>query len=196
MTSGYPSDATENAVQANIVAAGYSSTSDPAPCYAGPRISLRPPPSCCTSTTSATTTPTPRPSSRPSVLQLRHRQGRRHLDRPRRAGQQLAASPSSPPTHPGNYLQALQIRALPQPQQLDLSVRPRRHLLSTGREQRPGLLLPVVNYPAKYIRHYNYTVYIASNGGANAWDSATSWSDDAELGRQHPVGITPPHLEP
>ena len=26
MTSGYPSDATENAVQANIVAAGYGST--------------------------------------------------------------------------------------------------------------------------------------------------------------------------
>ena len=35
-----------------------------------------------------------------------------------------------------------------------------------------------VNYPDKYLRHYNYTVYIASNGGSNAWDSTTSWTDD------------------
>jgi non-reducing end alpha-L-arabinofuranosidase len=39
MTSGYPSDATENAVQANIVAAGY--TPVPIPLDAGPRVSIQ-----------------------------------------------------------------------------------------------------------------------------------------------------------
>lgn len=34
------------------------------------------------------------------------------------------------------------------------------------------------NYPTRFIRHYNYNVYIASNGGSNTWDSATSWTDD------------------
>ncbi|MCQ4085099.1 AbfB domain-containing protein [Streptomyces sp. RB6PN25] len=34
------------------------------------------------------------------------------------------------------------------------------------------------NYPSTYIRHYDYDVYIAGDGGSNAWDSATSWTDD------------------
>ena len=28
------------------------------------------------------------------------------------------------------------------------------------------------NYPNKYIRHYDYVAYIASDGGSNAWDTA------------------------
>jgi hypothetical protein len=35
-----------------------------------------------------------------------------------------------------------------------------------------------VNYPDRYIRHYNYTVYIASNGGSHDFDSANYWNDD------------------
>ena len=34
------------------------------------------------------------------------------------------------------------------------------------------------NYPDRFIRHYANTVYIASNGGSNAFDNATSWADD------------------
>jgi hypothetical protein len=34
------------------------------------------------------------------------------------------------------------------------------------------------NFPTRFLRHYNNTVYIASNGGSNAFDSATSWADD------------------
>jgi hypothetical protein len=32
--------------------------------------------------------------------------------------------------------------------------------------------------PADYLRHYNGELYVASDGGADAWDSATSWTDD------------------
>jgi hypothetical protein len=35
-----------------------------------------------------------------------------------------------------------------------------------------------VNYPNDYLRHFDYTLYIAANGGSNAWDATTSWADD------------------
>ena len=35
-----------------------------------------------------------------------------------------------------------------------------------------------MNYTSKYIRHYDFNVYVASDGGSNAWDTATSWTDD------------------
>ena len=41
-----------------------------------------------------------------------------------------------------------------------------------------GYSLASSNYPSKYIRHYNFSVYVASNGGSNTWDAATSWAAD------------------
>jgi hypothetical protein len=35
------------------------------------------------------------------------------------------------------------------------------------------------NYPNKYIRHYDYVAYIASDGGSNAWGTATLWTEDS-----------------
>jgi hypothetical protein len=34
------------------------------------------------------------------------------------------------------------------------------------------------NFPARYIRHFNNNVYIASNGGSNAFDATGLWADD------------------
>ncbi|NUR03566.1 MAG: hypothetical protein HOY79_45775 [Streptomyces sp.] len=42
-----------------------------------------------------------------------------------------------------------------------------------------GISFQSVNFPTKYIRSFNDTVYLASNGGTNAWDTATSWADDS-----------------
>ena len=42
------------------------------------------------------------------------------------------------------------------------------------------------NYPAKYIRHYNNTVYVASDGGSNAWDASASWADDVSWAVSQP----------
>ncbi|WP_030248022.1 AbfB domain-containing protein, partial [Streptomyces sp. NRRL S-350] len=41
-----------------------------------------------------------------------------------------------------------------------------------------GNSLRSFNYPAKYIRHYASTAYVASNGGSNAWDTASLWAQD------------------
>jgi len=48
------------------------------------------------------------------------------------------------------------------------------HALDSG----VGTSFQSVNFPTKYLRHYNFTAYTASNGGTNAWDSATSWAAD------------------
>ena len=34
------------------------------------------------------------------------------------------------------------------------------------------------NFPTRLLRHFNHTLFIASNGGANQFDSATSRADD------------------
>ena len=41
-----------------------------------------------------------------------------------------------------------------------------------------GYSFSSLNYSDHYIRHYNYTVYAATNGGTNAWDSPNFWTDD------------------
>lgn len=37
------------------------------------------------------------------------------------------------------------------------------------------------NFPTKYLRHYNGTLYIASNSGSNAWDHTTSRANDVSF---------------
>ena len=45
-----------------------------------------------------------------------------------------------------------------------------------------GVSLYSVANPSLFLRHYNGQVYIASNGGSDAWDATSSW---AEIGRAH-----------
>jgi hypothetical protein len=41
-----------------------------------------------------------------------------------------------------------------------------------------GTSFKSVNFPDRYIRAFNSTVYLAANGGANPWDTTTSWAAD------------------
>ena len=41
-----------------------------------------------------------------------------------------------------------------------------------------GDSVPLGELPDRDLRHYNSLVYIATNGGTNTYDSATSWTDD------------------
>jgi hypothetical protein len=34
------------------------------------------------------------------------------------------------------------------------------------------------NFPTRFLRHFNNTVFIASNGGSNAFDATASWAAD------------------
>jgi hypothetical protein len=42
-----------------------------------------------------------------------------------------------------------------------------------------GVSFQSVNFPTKYIRAYQGGVYVAGNGGTNAWDDTTSWAADS-----------------
>ena len=34
------------------------------------------------------------------------------------------------------------------------------------------------NFSYKYIRHFNFLAYAASDGGSNAWDASSLWNED------------------
>lgn len=49
---------------------------------------------------------------------------------------------------------------------------------STTGKSGTGTSFASYDYPAKFLRHYDFNVYIASNGGSNTWAGSTSWADD------------------
>lgn len=179
MTSGYPSDATENAVQANIGAAGYTtSSSGPGGITPGSKISLRATTPCCTgdyivhddadtdvviapvsasssSTTKGDATWTVRAGlADPSCVSF---------ESVNESGQYLRHSNFQ--LHLGSNDGTSQFAQ-------DATFCP-----ESGHNGQ-GYSFRAVNYPSDYLRHYSYTVYIASQGGSHTWDSATSWGDD------------------
>jgi hypothetical protein len=177
MTSGYPSDATENSVQANITAAGYAtgSTGSTGPAV-GSTISLRATTACCTTryiSHSGTAVATAVVSSSSAATDKANaswivRAG---------LGNSSCVSFESKNTA-GNYLRHSNY-------QLYLNANDGSALFAQDATFCPlagqngqGTSFASNNYSSRYIRHYNNNVYIASNGGSNAFDSATSWSDD------------------
>ncbi|MEY9964303.1 hypothetical protein ABIA33_002345 [Streptacidiphilus sp. MAP12-16] len=177
MTASLPSDAVDAAVQANVVAAGYAL----APISAlapGARISLQATTACCTgdyirhddSDTKAVISPISGTSSatdkadstwivhaglaNSSCISLESaNQSGQYL---RHAGFELWLEPND-----GTTLFSRDATFCPQP----------------GIKGR-GYSFQSLNYQDNYIRHFNYTVYNASDGGSGAWDSAISWTDD------------------
>ncbi|SEP07023.1 alpha-L-arabinofuranosidase B [Actinacidiphila rubida] len=179
MTSGYPSDATENAVQADIASVGYATTSTgTGGLTPGQRLSLRATTACCTSdylrhddadsnvaisAISSSSSATDKGDATWIV----------------RAGLSNSACVSfESGNDAGQYLRhsnfQLRLNANDGSSQFaqDATFCPQAG--NNGQ----GLSFPAVNYPDHFIRHYGYTVYLATDGGSNAWDSATSWSDD------------------
>ncbi|WUD85745.1 alpha-L-arabinofuranosidase B [Streptomyces sp. NBC_00503] len=179
MTSGYPSDATENEVQANITAAGYAdSSSGTGSITPGSRISLKATTSCCTgdyirhddADTKVAISPVDASSSATVKADATW------IVRAGLANSACVSFESA--NNSGQYLRhsgfQIYLNANDNSSQFaqDATFCPQ-----TGQNGQ-GYSFQSVNYPDKYLRHYNYTLYPASNGGSNAWDSATFWTDD------------------
>jgi non-reducing end alpha-L-arabinofuranosidase len=180
MTSGYPSDATENAVQANIVAAGYANAPLPAALTPGSRIALRATTACCTgdyvqhSATDTTVAIAPVSSSSSST-------DRGDATWIVRAG--LAAGSSScvsfeSANASGRYLRHYNYRLYLQPSDGSSLFAQDATFCPQSGNSGQGYSFQSVNYPTKFLRHYSYTVYIASNGGSNTWDATGAWAAD------------------
>ncbi|NUP36701.1 MAG: alpha-N-arabinofuranosidase [Streptomyces sp.] len=180
MTSGYPSDATENSVQANITAQGYTagSTGGTGGLSVGSKISLRATTSCCTgdyirhddSDTNVVI------SGITSSSSSTDKGDATWIVRAGLANSSCVSFESA--NSSGHYLRHANF-------QFQLAANDNSSLFAQDATFCPqsglngqGLSFPSVNYPDHYIRHYNYTVYLASNGGSHTWDSTTSFADD------------------
>lgn len=181
MTSGYPSDATENSVQANIVAAKYATTSltSGPGLTVGSSISLRATTSCCTTryiahTGSTVNTQVVSSSSSTALKQQASWRVRTGL------GNTACFSFESIDT-PGSYLRhfdfTLALNGNDGSKQFkeDATFCPQAGLNGQGNSIRSW------NYPTRYFRHFSDTVYISSNGGVHNFDAAALFNDDASF---------------
>jgi hypothetical protein len=179
MTSGYPSDATESSVQANIVAAVYGTGGgggNNGTLTPGAAISLR-------ATTSGYTT-----------RYIRHQNGNvitsvisssssalDKSDATWTVRQGLASSSCfsfESRNYPGYFMRHQNFVVYRQQNDgSSLFASDATFCAQTGKSG-SNTSFASYNYPTRFLRHYNNTVYIASNGGSNAFDSATSWAAD------------------
>ncbi len=44
-----------------------------------------------------------------------------------------------------------------------------------------GTTFQSVNFPTRFIRHFNNTLFIAQNGGTNDFDATASFADDVSF---------------
>ncbi|MEW2122002.1 alpha-L-arabinofuranosidase B [Streptomyces sp. NPDC005474] len=179
MTSGYPSDATENAVQANITAAGYADSSSGTGSIApGSRISLQATTSCCTgnyirhdgSDTKVVISPVDSSSSATVKADSTW------IVRAGLANSACVSFESA--NNSGQYLRHSNFQIYLNANDNSSQFAQDATFCPQPGQNGQGYSFQSVNYPDKYLRHYNYTLYPASNGGSNAWDSATFWTDD------------------
>lgn len=181
MTSGYPSDDTENAVQANIVAAGYavtSLTSGPA-LTVGDSISLRATTSCCTTryiahTGSTVNTQVVTSSSDATLQQQASWTVQTGLGNSACYSFESVDTPGSYIRH-SNYELMLDANDGSKIFSEDATFCPEAGLNGQGNSLRSW------SYPTRYWRHFNAILYIASNGGPHDFDSATSFNDDVSF---------------
>ncbi|KAI0198446.1 glycoside hydrolase family 54 protein [Astrocystis sublimbata] len=178
MTSGYPSDATENAVQADIVAAKYATTSltSGSGLTVGSSVSLR-------ATTSGydtrylahdgATVNTQVVSSSSSAALKKQASW---TVRPGLSNDGCFSFESR--DTPGRYIRhydfALQLQASDNSRQFkeDATFCPQEGLNGQGHSIRSW------GYPTRYFRHYSNVAYTASNGGIHTFDAAKSFNDD------------------
>ncbi|WEO93268.1 alpha-L-arabinofuranosidase B [Streptomyces sp. FXJ1.172] len=180
MTSGYPSDATENAVQANITAAGYNSGSTSTGTLTpGSRISLQATTApCCTShylrhdDADTKVVISSINSSSPAT----DKADATWIVRAGLANTSCLSFESA--NNPGQFLRHFNYQLYLNTDNGGSSFAQDATFCPTAGNSGVGKSFRSVNFPTKYIRHYNFTAYIASNGGSNAWDSTSSWAQD------------------
>jgi len=179
MTSGYPSDSTDAAVQANIVAAGYATGSAAAnPFVPGARVSIQATTACCTSDyiqhdSADTKVVIAAVSSSSSATDKADATWVVTAGLANSSCVSFQAANAS-----GSYLRHQNFELYLQPNDGSSLFAQDATFCPQAGNSGQGWSFQSVNYATKYIRHYDYTVYLASDGGSNAWDSATSWTDD------------------
>ncbi|KAK8074352.1 fungal alpha-l- protein [Apiospora phragmitis] len=184
MTTGYPSDATEDAVQADVVAAGYAI----APLTSGPALSVRSSVSLRATTAGYTTrylahsgatvnTQVVSSSSATALKQQASWMVRTGLAAA--SGGQCFSFEAR--DAPGSYLRHYNFELTVANSDGSKQFREDATFctqvgLSGGQDTSS---IRAWGYPTRYLRHYNNVGYAASNGGVHTFDAAGSFTDDA-----------------
>ncbi len=178
MTSGLPSDAAENAVQANIVSVGYGA---PSPVAAGTlnpgsTISLRATTACCTTRYIR--------HQNDGVVTSEISSGSSSLDKNdgswivRRGLANNSCVSFESRNYPGDFLRHFDYQLYRQPMDGSAIFRADATFCPQAGKSGSGTSFASYNYPDRFLRHYNDTLYIASNGGSHAFDASANWAAD------------------
>jgi hypothetical protein len=181
MTSGYPSDATENSVQANIVAARYAVaplTSGPA-LTVGSSISLRATTACCTTryiahSGSTVNTQVVSSSSATALKQQASWTVRAGL------ANNACFSFESRDTS-GSYIRHSNFGLVLNANDGSKLFAEDATFCTQAGINGQGSSIRSWSYPTRYFRHYNNTLYIASNGGVHVFDATAAFNDDVSF---------------
>ncbi|KAF7891760.1 hypothetical protein EAF00_008062 [Botryotinia globosa] len=181
MTTGYPSDATENSVQANIVAAKYATTSltSGTALTVGNSISLRATTAGYTTryiahTGASVNTQVVTSSSATALKQ----QASWYV----RAGLANSACFSFESNDtPGSYIRHYNFGLLLDANDGSKAFREDATFCPQAGLSGQGSSIRAWSYPTRYFRHYNNVLYAASNGGVHTFDVAASFNDDVSF---------------
>jgi hypothetical protein len=177
MTAGLPTDAADDAIQANIVSVGYGGpTGNTGTLTPASEISLRATTACCTSD------------------YLRHQffagilspiwPGSSTLDKEdatwivRRGFAQNSCLSLESKNYPGYYLRHFNFKLFLQPYDGSAQFAADSTFCPVAGVNGQGVSLQSANFPEKFIRHFFFLGFIASEGGSNPWDATAFWRDD------------------
>ncbi|MGW7523965.1 alpha-L-arabinofuranosidase B [Streptomyces sp. NPDC054783] len=177
MTSGIPTDAADNAVQADIVSVGYGgATGSTGTLGAGSEISLRATTSCCTGDYVRHQNNAGVVSAITSSSSSLDKNDATWIVRKGLADSSCVSFESR--NYPGDYLRHSDFKLYRQPMDGTALFRADATFCPQTGKSGTGTSFASYNYPTRYLRHYDYNLYIASDGGSNGFDSSTSWTDD------------------
>jgi hypothetical protein len=174
MTAGLPTDAADNAVQANVVSVGYGGpTGSTGTLNPGSEISVRATTACCTGdylrhqNNSTVISPVSSTLDKNDATWI----VRRGL-----ADSSCVSFESR--NYPGDFLRHFNFQVYRQPMDGSAAFRADATFCPVAGKNGQGSSFRSYNYSGKYLRHYDNTVYIADTSGAHAWDAAGSYNDD------------------
>ncbi|MCL2580944.1 MAG: alpha-L-arabinofuranosidase B [Streptosporangiales bacterium] len=187
MTSGYPSDATENAVQSSITSAGYSS-SNSTPFAPGKKVSIQ-----ATAPGSATDYVTHDDSDNKVVISnvTSSSSAAQKADAtwdvvPGLANRQCVSFESA--NDPGAYLRHSNYELYVNTNDGSTLFANDATFCPRAGNSGSGYSMMSNNFSDHYFRNYNGTAYIASDGGPNPQDAAAGWPADTTWKASAPWG--------
>ncbi|WP_426441870.1 alpha-L-arabinofuranosidase B [Bradyrhizobium genosp. P] len=181
MTSGFPPDSTNNAVQSNIVAAGYGAPSGLSGTLTpGSEISLQATTACCTGDYIRNRNGTAVIAPIASGSAAQDKADATWIVRRGLADNSCVSFESK--DNPGDFLRHQNFALHLQPFDGSALNRSDATFCPQPGKDGKGHSFRAVNDPARYIRHYDGKVYIAGDGsGTNPWDTKALWTDDTSF---------------